>query len=138
MDRCDWTQIPDDFLVVQGQTTAENMDEEHILSFFALIACVLQMKPLGHPYMIHGLAELPNGDMSPGYCAFMPWVTSGCALYSWEDVGKLVVVIHSCKQFNHRQAQETVIQHFELSEYNIGKLEFNKNYYGKTTRQMFD
>lgn len=115
-----WRDIPDDFLIVQGLTHPYYFTTERLSNFFKDIAKIADMKPLGEPMMVSvpcdDTCRQVGGLNEHDFCALQFWHTSGVTVYTW-DIGKITVVVHSCKDIDYEKVKEFIIGFWHLGDH---------------------
>ena len=84
-------------VMLEGLYTVAVPDEKFIRDFLNSLSNHLDMHPLSDV-----LVFSPNNhsDLHHGIAGFVPWVESGCSLYTWEEQKFFTLEIYSCKEFS--------------------------------------
>ena len=110
-----WREIPDDFLIVSGLTHPDCFTPKQITEFLRQIAEVADMIPVGDSIIKESNVPLPDGTMDHGFCGIQFWTTSGCTVYTW-DIGKITIVVHSCKDIDYEKVKKFIIKFWYLGD----------------------
>ena len=84
-------------VTLEGLYRIELPDEHFIRKFLTGLSNHLGMQPLAEV-----LVFSPNehSNLHHGIAGFIPWVESGCSLYTWEEQKFFTLEIYSCKEFS--------------------------------------
>jgi S-adenosylmethionine decarboxylase len=87
------------------------------------LSTALSMTPLIEPIIFS-----PTGrgkGLHRGYAAYMGWVESGVAIYTWEDKKFFSVDIYSCKEFPDESAVDVVKRVLKASVIEYGEFRYH-------------
>lgn len=106
----EWTEIPDDLLIVRGRAN-RTVGPTTIRRFMDGLVSVAGMVPVTETKVFDSEKDCP------GYSAFRLWKTSGVTLYHWEEARMVTVVVHVCKPIDMARAREFILDYWEMDEY---------------------
>jgi S-adenosylmethionine/arginine decarboxylase-like enzyme len=115
-----WTEVPDEFLIIRGLSKSSLFTEEKIREYLDSLADLLGMKKIGSP-KFEWCSDVPLDETVSchGVCAVGFWKTSGVTIYTWNEVQKISVCIHSCKDIDVAKAGKYTIRFWDMSQYQV-------------------
>jgi len=100
-------------LVVEGLYGIEPPDAAFIESFLLGLSRGLQMRPLT-PVLVFSPDH--HSELHHGIAGFIPWVESGCSLYTWSDKCFFSLEVFSCKDFDPEACVAYARLHFQAAQ----------------------
>ena len=97
-------------LVVEGLYGIEPPDRAFIETFLLGLSGHLQMRPLTSVLVF---SPDHHSDLHHGIAGFLPWVESGCSLYTWSDKRFFSLEVFSCKDFDPEGCLSYARLHFK-------------------------
>lgn len=95
--------------IIEGLYRIPPPDAAFIRAFLRDLGTALGMHPLSD-VLVFSPDEV--SELHHGIAGFLPWVESGCSLYTWSDKRLFVVEVFSCKAFDTDACQEYVAARF--------------------------
>jgi hypothetical protein len=97
----------DVFLLVSAQTCRPELltDIRHVATVLEEIPRLIGMRPIGHPQVL-------RAENNPGLEAYIPLDLSSITISTYVNPARIVIVIHSCRGFDHELALEHVRESF--------------------------
>ena len=119
-----WTDVVEDVLVVQGITRdGDRLSFDSVTEFYEKIPEVTDMKPFAKSKLFEIPAELDEHGIH-GMCSYQPWITSGCSVYTWDELNRVSVMVHTCKDFDRDKAIDFIVDHFDMMDYRVGRVSY--------------
>jgi S-adenosylmethionine decarboxylase len=84
-------------VVVEGCYRIHPPDGAFIEAFLLGLSNLLEMRPLTRVLVF---SPDRHSDLHHGVAGFLPWVESGCSLYTWSEQRFFALEIFSCKDFD--------------------------------------
>ena len=99
-------------LVVEGRYGIGPPDRVFIESFLSDLSDHLGMRPLT-PVLVFSPDQ--HSGLHHGIAGFLPWVESGCSLYTWSDKRFFSLEVFSCKAFDPAACIDFAATRFEAA-----------------------
>ena len=100
-------------LVVEGLYGIEPPDAAFIKRFLLGLSRELQMRPLT-PVLVFSPDH--HSELHHGIAGFLPWLESGCSLYTWSDKRFFSLEVFSCKTFESEGCVRYARLHFQAEQ----------------------
>lgn len=91
--------------MLEGLYTINRPDEKFIRDFLTGLSTHLGMHPLAEVLVF---SPDNHSNLHHGIAGFIPWVESGCSLYTWEKQKFFTLEVYSCKEFSLQRCYEYV------------------------------
>lgn len=92
-------------VMLEGFYTIAPPDELFIRDFLNNLSSHLGMRPLTEVLVF---SPDKHSKLHHGIAGFIPWVESGCSLYTWEKQKFFTLEIYSCKDFSIQTCHDFV------------------------------
>lgn len=99
-------------LVLEGIYGVGTPDESFIRGFLLGLGDDLGMRPISDVMVFSPDAV---SDLHHGIAGFLPWVESGCSLYTWARQRLFVLEVFSCKAFDPGRCEAYAVGRLEAS-----------------------
>ena len=83
--------------MVEGLYGIEPPDAAQVSAFLLGLSQRLGMRPLSDPLVF---SPDRHSDLHHGVAGFLPWVESGCSLYTWAPQRLFTLELYSCRDFD--------------------------------------
>ena len=100
-------------LLIEGYYEIE-VQTDTIECFFKSLLGALDLTAAGDALINSSLGQ--GHPENQGIEAFLPLIESGVALYTWQSVKFLSIIIFTCKAFETETALQTIKEFFEISQ----------------------
>jgi S-adenosylmethionine/arginine decarboxylase-like enzyme len=111
----------DFFLLLVGKSLDINLleDEELLSEILRLLPIEINMKPIREPIISGAIGN-------PGLEGYVPIDTSNITISTYTETKRLVVCIHSCKEFDYMKVISIFRKKYQLQDLHFLKLDESK------------
>jgi S-adenosylmethionine decarboxylase len=102
-------------LLVEGYFRRDDVDEQAIRDYFALVTARLGLRTYGDP-IVHKTSGQGKA-VNEGYDAFVPLIDSGIYVCMWSARRFASVILYTCAAFDEVEAVRVTSEFFAFSEH---------------------
>lgn len=100
-------------VMLEGIYTITPPDESFIRDFLSSLSSQLDMHPLAEVLVF---SPDKHSNLHHGIAGFIPWVESGCSLYTWKTQKFFTLEIYSCKDFSLEACRDFVSKKMQAEQ----------------------